>query len=261
MTNNKPLFLCMRTSVLGALLLIVAAATPAAASAISRFECGAARAVPSEPDDSDPVFKTEIMIWFSPASAKHPTGFEVKHHTASGQVYQRDLQYRDIRRESTRGGDRWSGVSMQNQRLTMTGTLFEERVRGQAQARYVERLYRDGKLQRTVTSVCRVDETDIAEVADNRLPLPFVGVWCIGSQEPAYYRGECPDRSDGWLKLRTDGYDAHEMGCKVLKAVPNARGDYLVKFRCSGEGSTWTENYWLSLVDQRLFMNKTDREP
>jgi hypothetical protein len=123
MRGYKLPFLSLQMStyqrILGALILLVAAAVPGAASDLARYQCGAARAVPPEASDPDPVFKTEIMIWFSPASAKHPTGFEVKHHTASGQVYQRDLQYRDIRRESTRNYDRWLGVSMQNPRLTI----------------------------------------------------------------------------------------------------------------------------------------------
>jgi hypothetical protein len=43
-----------------------------------------------------------------------------------------------------------------------------------------------------------------------------------------------------------DGFDVHEMHCKVLVARANKRGDYLAKFRCD---DNLIQNYWFSLFN------------
>ena len=101
-----------------------------------------------------------ITIWFT-GTQTNPTGFTVKHHTASGEIHSREDQYRDIQRQSTLGYDRWSGVSIKDPKLTMIGTLSDDQVKGKPVARYVEKLFRNGKLQNTVTSVCRPIDEDI----------------------------------------------------------------------------------------------------
>ena len=77
-----------------------------------------------------------------------------------------------------------------------------------------------------------------ANARDDRLPTNFVGDWCLAEHTAdhlAFYRrGRCtnPDSVDDWLTISPDGFDAHEMHCKVLVAQTNKRGDYLAKFRC-----------------------------
>ena len=67
---------------------------------------------------------------------------------------------------------------------------------------------------------------------------------------------------NSWLRIRADGYEAHETGCKLLSAAPVAkRGDYLVKFQCSGEGQTWNVNHWMSVRRQQLFIEEVQQEP
>jgi hypothetical protein len=101
----------------------------------------------------------------------------------------------------------------------------------------------------------------------NNLPAQFVGDWCLNNsgddKAPSTYRlGRClPDQdssSDSWLTVRADGFIAHETRCSVVEAAADKTSNFLVKFQCSGEGQTWTRNYWMSL---QLLMQETDREP
>src|SRR5262245_8853157 len=95
----------------------------------------------------------------------------------------------------------------------------------------------------------------------NELPVQFVGDWCLDNsgndKEPSTYRwGRClpsQDSSDSWLTVRTDGFIAHETRCSVVEAAADKNSNFLVKFRCIGEGQTWTRNYWMSL---RLLMEE-----
>jgi hypothetical protein len=100
-----------------------------------------------------------------------------------------------------------------------------------------------------------------------KLPAQFVGDWCLDNsgndKEPLTYRlGRClPDQSnsrDSWLKVHADGFVAHETRCTVVQAAADKNSNLLVKFRCSGEGQTWTRNYWMSL---QLVISETEREP
>jgi hypothetical protein len=99
-----------------------------------------------------------------------------------------------------------------------------------------------------------------------KLPAQFVGDWCFVKEtvyrEAVYRRGSCSDKSNSWLRIRADGYEAHEAGCKLLSAAPVAkRGDYLAKFQCSGEGQTWNVNHWMSVRSQQLFIEESQQEP
>jgi hypothetical protein len=85
-----------------------------------------------------------------------------------------------------------------------------------------------------------------------RLPTQFVGDWCLDNpghdqDAPTYRLGRClsyqNNSSDGWLTVRPDGFAAHETRCTVIEAAADKNSNYLVKFRCSGEGETWTKNY------------------
>src|SRR5258707_14286170 len=57
---------------------------------------------------------------------------------------------------------------------------------------------------------------------NDRLPTKFVGNWCLAEHTADhlsfYRRGRCtnPARVDDWLTISPDGFDAHEMHCKVL---------------------------------------------
>jgi hypothetical protein len=134
-----------------ALLSLVAFTNAANASVSYAYECGAARIVPAEPSDKNSMIKTKIITAFT-VSDKF-TDFIVEHYTADGQVYKRAEQYRDIKLQSTKQHELWSGVSIVDPSLTMVGTLSE--VKGQKRTYYVERLYRSGKLTVTIISVCR----------------------------------------------------------------------------------------------------------
>jgi hypothetical protein len=94
-----------------------------------------------------------------------------------------------------------------------------------------------------------------AQAADRKLPSKFVGDWCSvnTSNESAgatYRRGRCRDHGmghdSGWMAVRVNGFDAHEQSCKVLSAVPKS-GNYLAKFKCHGEGESWSVNHRMSL--------------
>src|SRR5262245_11383850 len=56
-----------------------------------------------------------------------------------------------------------------------------------------------------------------------------------------------------WLTVRTDGFVAHETRCSVVQAAADKNSNFLVKFRCSGEGQTWTR--------LQFVMQETEREP
>jgi hypothetical protein len=103
--------------------------------------------------------------------------------------------------------------------------------------------------------------TTSAQAADRKLPSKFVGDWCIvnGSNESAaatYRPGRCRRDSDGWMTVKVNGFRAHESNCNVLSAASAPKsGNYQVKFKCSGEGETWTVNHQMSLDNKgRLVM-------
>jgi hypothetical protein len=103
-----------------------------------------------------------------------------------------------------------------------------------------------------------------ANARDDRLPAIFVGDWCFAEHTAdhlAFYRrGSCANHGnvDDWLTISPDGFDVHEMHCKVLVARANKRGDYLAKFRCD---DNLIQNYWFSLFNDRLYVSQTNTEP
>jgi hypothetical protein len=99
----------------------------------------------------------------------------------------------------------------------------------------------------------------------NRLPVQFAGDWCMKGDDhdkaQTYRFGPClptHKSSDAWLTVRVNGFDAHETNCKLVRADADENSNYLVKFRCTGEGEIREENYWMTL---QLVMSPTDREP
>jgi hypothetical protein len=83
-------------------------------------------------------------------------------------------------------------------------------------------------------------------VAADRLPQAFIGNWCTKG-DGTYSVGSCSDRwSDGMLTVRSDGFEAHEEFCKVVKVI-REREQYVASFRCSGEGEEWSAQYRMSL--------------
>jgi hypothetical protein len=137
---------------LTALLLLTGTAS---ASAVETLECGQIRYTPSD-NSRDPIIKIKVTMSWSPASVHNPTGFEVEHYSAAGQVYSREDQYRDIRMWSTKVSDNWSGVSIRNPELTMVGTVYGERGR----KLYVEKIFKRGQLETTINSTCRFVEEE-----------------------------------------------------------------------------------------------------
>ncbi len=128
-------------------------ASPVHASIIISVECAGFRTTPPETIDRDPVVKTSVELIFMPGK-NQPLSFTVGQATLAGNTYERTNQYRDIRSWSNRAGDYWSGVSIINPRLTMTGQLVYDETRGIAARRYIEKLFVNGKLERTTTSTC-----------------------------------------------------------------------------------------------------------
>jgi hypothetical protein len=117
----------------------------AAAKAIpAEYECGGYRSVPPEAVERDPVVKTSVSM----------PSFGVTHTTLTGEVYQREDQYRDIRIWSDRKGDYWSGVSIKNPRRTMVGQLAYDDSRGVNVRLYIEKSFVNRHLERTTTSTC-----------------------------------------------------------------------------------------------------------
>src|SRR5262249_40534612 len=69
-----------------------------------------------------------------------------------------------------------------------------------------------------------------------------------------FRRGRCRD-TDGWMTVNVNGFRAHEEDCRVLSVTPASNGIYQAKFKCHGEGETWTKNHRMSLDNKgRLIM-------
>jgi len=98
-----------------------------------------------------------------------------------------------------------------------------------------------------------------AQAADRRLPSKFLGDWCVvnsanESLGATFRRGRCRD-TDGWMTVNVNGFRAHEEDCRVLSVTPASNGIYQAKFKCHGEGETWTKNHRMSLDNKgRLIM-------
>jgi len=42
------------------------------------------------------------------------------------------------------------------------------------------------------------------------------------------------------MTVSVNGFRAHEQDCRVLSVTPAPNGKYQAKFKCHGEGETWT---------------------
>ncbi len=82
-----------------------------------------------------------------------------------------------------------------------------------------------------------------AQAADRKMPRKFLGNWCT-TDGSTFKRGRCPD-TDGWLTVTVNGTRGHETD--VLNIAIVSSENYRVKFKCHGEGETWTTTSRMSL--------------
>ena len=111
------------------------------------WQCGLIQVSPPERTDPDPGFKIDLTIG--------DRNFYAAHTSISGVTRVRSEQYRVIRVWDD-GNANWSGVSMENPRVTMIGTFGKNQMSRRMQ--YVERIYRDGVLKATIVSTCHYVE-------------------------------------------------------------------------------------------------------
>src|SRR5205823_10342560 len=117
-----------------------------------------------------------------------------------------------------------------------------------------------GKMKRTLllATAALGALTISVNARDDRLPAKFVGNWCLAEHTADhlsfYRRGRCtnPDNVEDWLTISSDGFDVHEMHCKILVARANKRGDYLNKACC---GDDVISNDGLSLCNDRFYLS------
>jgi hypothetical protein len=112
------------------------------------LQCGAAKSVPPD-DDADPIFQTRIV-------ATTDGEIYIRHFAASGERYDRNSQYRDLRFWSETNTDNWSGVSIRHPDRTMVGRVQMDK--SNRWVEYIEKHYRGGKLESTTTNICRFAE-------------------------------------------------------------------------------------------------------
>ena len=108
------------------------------------LECGAAKSTPPD-NDPDPIYKTKIAVT--------DQVIYVEHYAASGKTFSRNEQYRDQRFWPQEKTTNWSGVSVKRPDRTMVGSIRMDR--GGQRVEYTENVYRSGKLEVTIVSVCR----------------------------------------------------------------------------------------------------------
>ena len=105
-------------------LLMIAAvaliALTSAAQASDRFalECGLIQVTPPD-NDRDPIIKIGVNVFWSPASARNPTGFTVEHYSGWRQgLFPRGSISR-LPNVVHQNSENWSGVSIRNSAITM----------------------------------------------------------------------------------------------------------------------------------------------
>jgi hypothetical protein len=135
----------IRETIIAVVAIVMMAPPTIAANANLKYalECGAAKSTPPDHDNSDPIYKTKIAVT--------DDVIYVVHYAASGETYIRNEQYRDQRFWAQDKTDNWSGVSIKRPDSTMVGSI---RMVGQW-VEYTEKLFRSGKLDTTIVSVCR----------------------------------------------------------------------------------------------------------
>ena len=115
------------------------------------LECGAAQSTPRD-NDPDPIYKTKIAVT--------DQVMYVEHYAASGKTFSRNEQYRDQRFWRAEKTENWSGVSVKRPDRRMVGSIRIDK--GGQRAEYTEKLYRGGKLEVTIVSVCGLIRTTAA---------------------------------------------------------------------------------------------------
>jgi len=136
----------IRETLIAVVAVVMMASPTIAADAKLKYalECGATKSTPPDADP-DPIYKTKIAVT--------DKDIYVVHYAASGETYIRSEQYRDQRFWAQEGTDNWSGVSVKRPDLTMVGSLRMDK--GGQWVEYTEKLFREGKLETTIVSVCR----------------------------------------------------------------------------------------------------------
>ena len=101
--------------------------------------------------DRDPVTHTNIDVTFQPGSDWLIQSFVVNHHLMSGRVIDRDRQYAGTTwKKPGRFEWYWEGQQYDNPRITMLATLVRTQ---RGEWRYQETVYRDGRLDHTISSM------------------------------------------------------------------------------------------------------------
>src|SRR5262249_47580211 len=100
----------------------------------------------------DPICKTKIAVT--------DQVIYVEHYAASGKTFSRNEQYRDQRFWPQEKTNNWSGVSVKRPDRTMVGSIRMDK--GGQRVEYTEKVYRGGKLEVTIVSVCRPIRTTAA---------------------------------------------------------------------------------------------------
>jgi hypothetical protein len=136
----------IREALIAVVALVMMASPTTAANGNIKYalECGAHKSTPPDADP-DPIYKTKIAVT--------DKVIFVVHYAASGATYIRNEQYRDQRFWGQEETDNWSGVSVKRPDLTMVGSIRMDKA-GQW-VEYTEKLFRAGKLETTIVSVCR----------------------------------------------------------------------------------------------------------
>jgi hypothetical protein len=131
-------------------LMLIAAAIILSVTAANAdqftFQCAGARFAPAERPERDPVVQTVVEVELG----SRPS-FSIVHTTLNGNEYDRYNQYRNTRVWMNRQGVFWSGVNMRSPNVTMIGQITSDR-----SPFYIEKIYSNGRLEKTITSTCVV---------------------------------------------------------------------------------------------------------
>jgi len=101
--------------------------------------------------------ETPITSIIVTVTYEEPPSFGVVHVDITGKEYDRSEQYTNVRDTERKGKFTWSGTSRRNSRYRMVGTFtFPEDVQT---GTYVERFYKNGKLNSETRAACHIIET------------------------------------------------------------------------------------------------------
>lgn len=102
--------------------------------------------------------------------------------------------------------------------------------------------------------------TTAAQAGSATIPKQFQGNWCThGGDE--YQRVTSVKDCDGSpIEVHTTGFDTHEeMGCHLREIACLSDVICLASFQCSGDRSTWSMRYTMSLNRGRLVMTEVQK--